>query len=108
MTTTFGGVTLPDASKIEETPEILLEETVLMSGERSIQSNTSYGFGATYHCLGTWAQYKAVLALVGVASSLVTEAGETYTKCYISSIKVKESDSPLSYLFDVGFRQDTT
>jgi hypothetical protein len=105
MTTTFKGATLPEASKISEEPAIRLRETVLMSGYSSIQSKTITGFGASYSCLCTWAEYKVILALVGSSGSLVTAAGETYTYCYISALRVQETDSPGSYQVDVSFRQ---
>jgi len=108
MTTTFGGVTLPYASKIGEENDVLIKETVLLSGKRSIQTNPNAGLGTKYQCLGTWAQYTAIRSMIGSSGSLVTEAGETYTKCYISSLMVRETDGPGDYQFEVGFRQDTT
>ena len=108
MTTTFDSVALPHASKIGEIRDVLMSETVLLSGKRSIQSSTEVGLGARYRCLTTWAEYKDILDCVGSSGSLVTEAGETYTNCYISSIRVDESDDPGHYIVEVEFRQDTT
>lgn len=109
MTTTFDGVLLPDASKIAETPELIFTESVLLSGKRCIQASAEMGFGATYRCTGTWAQYKAILGCVGSSGSLVTEAGgEPYTYCYITGIRVEETDQPGLYQFEVNFRQDTS
>lgn len=107
MATTFGGVTLPHASKINATPGILLKETTLLSGKRYIQTNTNLGFSTKFNCFGTYAEYTAVRALIGVSGTLVTTP-ETYTKCYISGLSVQESDNPEYFVFSVEFKQDTT
>lgn len=106
MATTFNGVTLPNASKISEQPIVALSDTLLVSGYHSVQTNPNLGFGATYRCLGTWAQYAAILALVGTKYTLVTEQ-TSYTNCAISSIKVQESDNPGFFYFDVEFKRET-
>ena len=108
MTVTFGSVLLPEASKLMETPEVILKETLLLSGRKSIQASTYTGFGASYSCVGTWDQYQDLLDEVGSSGTLTTEAGESYTKCYISSIKVAETDAPGYYEIKLEFRQDTT
>jgi hypothetical protein len=104
---TFGGTALPTASKIAATPTVLLNETTLLSGKRYIQTNTNTGLATKFRCFGTWAQWEAVLAKVGVSGSLVTDS-ETWTKCYISGLSVQESDNPAWFYFDVEFKQDTT
>lgn len=105
--TTFGGVLLPNASKIDATPGVLLKETVLLSGKRYIQTNTHLGFSTVFDCLGTYAEYQAVRALIGVSGTLITTP-ETYTKCYISAMHLSESDNPGYFRFKVEFKQDTT
>jgi len=108
MTTTFNSVPLPNASKISGEVGALINETVLLSGKHSIQATTGTGFGATFRCFGTWAQFEAIIALIGSPYTLIT-ATETYYKCYISGdVKVEESDNPSWFYFDVSFRQDTT
>jgi hypothetical protein len=106
MTTTFGGVSLPAASKISESPQVALTDTLLLSGKHSIQTNPNMGFGAAYRCFGTWAQYQAILGLVGQSGTLVTEQ-TSYTLCYIASIKTLESDNPGYFYFDVEFKRET-
>ena len=106
MSTTFCGVPLPNASKLSATPQIALTDELLLSGLHSIQSNPNIGLGATFKCLGTWDQYKAILGQVGVKGTLVTEV-ETYANCYISGLKPLESDSVGRFYFDVDFKQET-
>ncbi|MFA6335498.1 MAG: hypothetical protein WCX48_08075 [Bacteroidales bacterium] len=105
--TTFGGVLLPNASKIDATPSILMNESTLLSGKRFIQTNTNLGFSSKFRCFGTYAQYQAIRALIGISGSLVTNQ-ETFTKCYISGLSVQESDNPSWFHFSVEFKQDTT
>lgn len=104
---TFYSVPLPHASKLSEDSSIRIKEVVLLSGKPYVQSNTNRGFGASYSCLCTWGEYGAILACIGVSGSLVT-INSTYTNCFISSLKVQETDSPGYYRVDVSFRQGVT
>lgn len=107
MTTTFAGTTLPDASKLGATPQILLRETVLLSGKRYIQPNTHIGESVRFSCFGTKAEYLAIRNLIGVSGTLVTDF-ESFTKCYISALSLQESENPIWFAFSVEFKQDTT
>jgi hypothetical protein len=108
VTTSLGGVTLPNASKIAETVYIVANETVLLSGKRKIQAEADTGFGATYECMGTKAQFDAIKALVGSSCTLVTEDG-SYSKCYLfGEMPRKETENPNVFVFTVTVRQDTS
>lgn len=108
MATSFAGHTLPNASKIAHDYSIALRDSLLLVGTHMIQSNANMGFSATYRCFGTWAEFETILAHVGSSGTLITEAEPSgYTNCYISSIKVLESDNPNYFHFDVGFSRDT-
>jgi hypothetical protein len=107
MAVSFAGVPLPNASKIKGQPQILLNDTILIDGKHSIQATTQMGQVVTYTCLGTWAQYEAILALVGSDGTLITE-DETYSDhMYISSLSYEESANPNYYFFTVSFALET-
>lgn len=103
----FGGTELPNASKHKGTIQVLTNDTILIDGKHSIQSSTEVGTAATYTCLGTWAQYEAVLACIGSSATLDTQ-DESYTNMYISSWDgPTESANPGYYFFTVGFVKET-
>lgn len=105
----FGGVALPNAGKISESLSIPMRDTLLASGAHELQLSTRYQVLPVVKCLGTWAQYQVVLALIGTYASLVMPStGMTYTNCAISTITVAETDNPLYYEFQITFKQDTT
>jgi hypothetical protein len=106
MATTFNSIPLPNASKIKHRNVIAIRDSLMLDGKHMITSNVNMGFEADYRCLGTWAQYEAVLALVGTPYTLITET-ETYTNCYISVGDPSESDNPGYFYFDVSFKRDT-
>lgn len=107
MSVTFDGVELLHASKLVNTIPVLANETILLSGKRSIQSNANYGFAANYTFLGTFAQVTALLAKVGSPYTLIDNQ-ETHTTCYIyGDIRITETDSPDYFLCEMGFRQHT-
>jgi hypothetical protein len=109
MTTTFGGVLLPAASKLDEQPVIAIRDGLLLCGKHRIQSNTNTGLEILFECMGTKEQKAAVQALIGQSETLITpQNGSGFTKMYISSFKNKESDNPLYFYFTVGFKEDTT
>jgi len=106
---TFSGVTLPNASKINETFTIPIRDTLILTGARSQQTNTRFGITPKFSCFGTQAQYLAVRSLIGTKGSLVIPlTGETYTNCNISSFTRQESDDPNTFEFTLEFKQDTT
>jgi hypothetical protein len=107
MTTTFDALELKMASKISQTHPTLTQETTLLSGKRSVQSNTNTGFTAKFSCFGTLDDVTAMLAKVGTKGDLVIGTA-THTNCYISgNIEVNESDNPDYFTYDVSFVQET-
>jgi hypothetical protein len=109
MTTTFSGVTLPNASKFNSSTVVAIRDALLLSGKHRILTNTNVGFEPKYRCFGTWAEYLAVAALVGSSATLVTtQVPGGYTNCYISSLDgPEESDNPDKFYFTVSFKRDT-
>jgi hypothetical protein len=108
MTTTFAGVILPNASKVKTTFDTLTKVTVLLSGKRSVQTNPEVGMNFSVTCLGTRAQFLALLALVGTKDSLVTD-DDTYTNCAMNgNIDYTETDDPDDqFFFSFGFVRET-
>ena len=107
MASTFGGVTLPNASKLAEDDIIQLRDALLVSGKHRVVTTANKGFSTVVKCCGTFAEKEAVRALIGTSGSLVTP-WVTYTKCSISAFTMQESDNPLKFYFDVTFKEDTT
>ena len=118
VTITFGTVTLmgsnktPVAGKRRATPVILTTDTLLLSGLHSVQTNPNMGWKESYDCMGTWADYLAIIGQVGKKLTLTisgTPAGTlTYTNCVISSLgTATEGDNPGYYYWTVEFVRET-
>ena len=118
VTITFGSLTMmgtnetPVAGKRAGTTKVQTTDTLLLSGKHSVQPTVNYGWSESYECMGTWADYLALIALIGQKLTLTitdTVAGTlTYTKCAISGdISFRESDNPGYYYWTVGFVQET-
>lgn len=109
MTTSFAGVSLPAASKIDGPHIVTIRDRVLLSGNHKVQASSVTVINPKFRCLGTWAEYEAVLALVGTSGTLITEQEPSgYGTCYISALEVQESDNPSYFYFTVEFKRDTT
>ena len=118
VTITFGTLTmmgsdrLPIAGKRKGTVQVQTEDTLLISGQHSVQTNPNYGWNEVYECMGTWSEFLALLAMIGYKNTLTisgTPAGTlTYTNCAISgNISWEESDNPGYYYWKVGFVRET-
>lgn len=108
MVVTFGGVELKNASKIANTYSTRSGVTVLATGKSSIQSSSEFGRGATFRCLGEWADITALLALVGTPGTLTIGAITTFSSAYIvGDIKVDESKRPGWYFYTVNIEEET-
>ena len=115
-TITFGSLTLmsaanmlPVAGKRAISNPVTIEDTVVLSGKHSIQTNANYGWEETYGCMGTYTTYLALLALVGQKLTLsVSTIPESHTNCAIKSLSsITETDDPNYYYWTVGFVQET-
>ena len=107
MATTFNGVTLAGAGKAQYSFPTHTNSTTLMSGKNYVQSSAQYGVKVTFECFGTWAEFEAILALVGSKYTLVTEH-DTWTNMYIEGEpNVTESDAPGYFKFKVSFVRHT-
>lgn len=118
VTITFGSLTmmgsdrLPVAGKRKGTVQVQTEDTLLISGQHSVQTNPNYGWNEVYECMGTWSEFLALLAMIGYKYTLTisgTPAGTlTYTNCAISGpISWEESNNPDYYYWKVGFVRET-
>lgn len=110
MTTTFDGVTLPNAGKLQGQTQIAIRDALLMDGKHRIRSNTNTAFNPTFRCMGTYAQHTALVAKVGTAGTLITPQNPTgYTQCYIASLsELQESDNPSYFYWTISFKRDTS
>lgn len=80
---TFDGVELKNVAVFTTAPEIHSTVTLLASGSKHIQSQTSTGFSRTYYCTtDDYSDISDLLAKVGVSGDLV-EDGTTYHYCRI-------------------------
>lgn len=108
----MGSDQTPITGKRKAEPSIQIKDTLLLSGKHSIQTNVNYGWTESYDCMGTFADYLALLGMIGQKLTLVvsgTPAGTlTYTKCAISGAGgLRESDNPGYYYWTVSFVQET-
>jgi hypothetical protein len=103
----------PIAGKRKGAATVRVTEKTLMSGRRVVRGSVRYGWKETYDCLGTWAEYMALIGMIGQQQTLAitgTPAGTlTRTKCQIGGdILYSESENPGYYHFSVTFVQDTS
>lgn len=107
MTVTFDSVELKNPEPFDIDRQVLISDTVLLSGKHSIQSTTETAIEATIKCHSdTIGDVTSLRAKIGTEGSLVVD-GTTYTKCHISSWSNIEWASN-QWEYSVGFKQDTT
>lgn len=107
MTVTFDSVELIDPAPFEIDPQVLINDTILESGEHSIQSSTETAISVTFHCTTSNENDVTNLrAKIGTEASLVIDS-DTYTKCHIASFK-SSLWAPGVWTYTVSFKQDTT
>ncbi|MBC2746258.1 MAG: hypothetical protein HF975_04480 [ANME-2 cluster archaeon] len=104
---TFDGVELKHPEPFEIDPQVIVNETVLLSGKRSLQSSSETAVSVTIKChTDTISDVTNLRAKIGTEGSLVVDS-TTYTKCHISAwSEVLWSKGKWEYT--VGFKQDTT
>ena len=103
----------PIAGKRKGAATVRVTEKTLMSGRRVVRGSVRHGWRESYDCLGTWAEYEALLGMIGQQQTLTitgTPAGTiTKEKCQIGAdIPCTESENPEYYHFSVTFVQDTS
>jgi hypothetical protein len=105
MTITFDSVELIDPEPFEQSQNISISETILLSGKRSIQSSTEKALDVKFSCITeTYTDISNLKAKIGLKKTLDID-GTTYT-CYISSFSEREG---LGYWeYEVGFKEDNT
>jgi hypothetical protein len=108
----MGADRLPVTGKRKVSVPITLSDQVLLDGRHNLMGSTRTGWKGTYACMGPYANFLALVGLVGTQQTLTvsgTPAGTlTKTKCMISDISAEESEDPNSYYWNVTFSQDTT
>jgi len=104
---TFDGVDLirPSFPEIDRSP--ITNETILVSGKRSVQSTSELGFKVTFRCWTTDpSDISNLRSKIGSSHTLVID-GTSYTNCYINRwVETKVDD--LNWAYSVGFVRETT
>lgn len=104
---TFDGIQLrrPSFPEFDRSP--ITNETILVSGKRSVQSTPELGFKVTFRC---WTTDRSDIidlrAKIGSPYTLVVD-GTSYTNCYINRwVETKIDD--INWAYSVGFVRETT
>ena len=107
MTITFDSVELKNPEPFEIDKQVLIGDTVLLSGKHSIQATTETAITCTIKCYSaTKSDMTNLRAKIGTEGSLVV-GSDTYTKCRI--VAWSESEwAKGEYSYTVSFKQDTT
>lgn len=104
---TFDGVVLVKPSFPEFNRSPITNETVLVSGKRSVQSSSELGFRVVFACWTTdLTDISNLRAKIGSPYSLVIDE-VTYTNCYIDRWSERKVDD-VNWTYTVGFVRQTT
>ena len=107
MTVTFDSVELKSPEPFEVDRQVLIGDTVLLSGKHSVQGTTETAISCTIKChTETASDVSTLRAKIGTEGSLVVDV-TTYTKCHISSWSETEWAKD-KFEYTIGFKQDTT
>jgi hypothetical protein len=111
-TITFGSLSLSAllASQRDVTRSTSTSDKLLLNGKHSVQTNVNTGLNETYILTGTWADFDALLALVGTFQTLTIvtlSTTYTYTNCVISGEIGAKEISPTKCKMTVKFVQQT-
>ena len=107
MTITFDSVELKNPEPFDIDPQVIVGDTVLLSGKHSMQGTTETAISCTIKCSSeTKSDMTNLRAKIGTEASLVI-GSDTYTKCRIVSWSESEWAKG-EYEFTVSFKQDTT
>lgn len=107
MTITFDSVTLQNPEPFDIDRQVIVNDTVLLSGKHSLQASSETAILCKIKCHTETASHVSDLrAKIGTEGSLVVDS-DTYTKCRITSWSETEWAKD-KYEYAVGFSQDTT
>ena len=85
----------------------IVNQTILLSGKRSVQMTTETALSITFRCsTETYSNITDLEAKIGVQKTLAIN-GINFTKCVISSFRKREW-FPGYWTYEVSFVQDTT
>jgi hypothetical protein len=110
VTATFAGISLPNAVYSGGEIEILQSRTVLHSGKIAVDIGTIPANRKSFTCMSNEKTlYTSLYNLIGTKGTLVMD-GETYMKCYISSMsdsRIIGDGTKRLYQWDLSFEQET-
>lgn len=107
MSVVFDTITLPNPSPFDVEWPVLINESVLLNGKRSVQASAESAIRVTFKCFpATASDVSTMKGKIGTSGTLTID-GTSYTKCYISTFSYYET-MPGQYTYTVGFIQDTT
>ena len=104
---TFGTVDLINPEPFDRNNNPITNQTILLSGKRSVQMTTETALSITFRC--STEAYSDITDLedeIGEQKTLEIN-GTSFTKCVISSFRKKEW-IPDKWTYEVSFIQDTT
>ena len=107
MTITFDGVELKNPEPFDIDRQVLINDTILLSGKHSIQGSSETAIETKIKChTASISDVTNLRAKIGTEGSLVVD-GTTYTKCHISSWGEMEWGND-QWEYTIGIKQDTT
>lgn len=88
--------------------DLLVKETVLLSGDLAVDASTHYHFRPAFTVIDTSTVRDGLLALIGSSGTLVIN-GTSYSNCYIKSFGRAEVLPRSSYIrWPISFVRETT
>jgi hypothetical protein len=100
-------VTLQAPEPFDVDAGVITNVSILLSGERSVQTSTETGLDITFKCYtDTYSHISGLRALIGSSGTLSID-GTEYGTCYISKFSEREW-AVGEYEYTVGFVRDTT
>lgn len=104
---TFDSVTLVNPEPFDRNINPIANQTILLSGKRSVQMTTETALSIIFKCsTETYSNITDLEAKIGLQKTLAIN-GTNFTKCVISSFRKKEW-IPGKWTYEVAFIQDTT
>lgn len=105
---TFGAVLVPVCQDESIGYDLVVTESLLMSGKMNVQGSTYYHHSPSFQCMGVATQITDLLAKIGTASTFVLN-GTSYENYYIKSIGPAQKIMFTNYYkFGISFSQEHT